>query len=261
MTPMGCAEVHELAAELALDLLTGPERAAVLAHLTDCTACRADVASLTDVGEALLAIAPEVEPSAGFESRLISRISTLRDEAGPVAGAGRPVEPVGGGGRRARGHRLSGRRRVWLAAGAAAALVTVVALTVALAAGRGGDGSGDGTGDTVAGAVGTESADLRTASGRVVGTATLSDDDPAVVTVDMGDWADRLRSYGESGDHSYWLTVGAGDDTLDTYSLPLGVPGPWRVALDGDEGAGAVTSVAVVDETGNTWCDARFTQQ
>ena len=92
MTPMGCAEVHELAAELALDLLTGPERAAVLAHLAGCTACRADVASLTDVGEALLAIAPEVEPSAGFESRLITRISTLRDEGGPVAGAGRPVE-------------------------------------------------------------------------------------------------------------------------------------------------------------------------
>jgi hypothetical protein len=259
MTPMDCAEAHELAAELALDLLTGAERAAVLAHLAGCTACRADVASLTDVGEALLAIAPEVEPSAGFESRLITRISTLRDEGGPVAGAGRPVESVGGHPRQ-RSRRLSGRGRVLLAAGAAAAVVAIVALTVALAAGRGGDGVGDTVaGDSVAGAAGTESADLRTASGRVVGTATLSDDDPAVVTLDFGDWADRLRSYGESGDHSYWLTVGAGDDTLDTYSLPLGVPGPWHVALDGDEGAGAVTSVAVVDETGHTWCDARFT--
>jgi hypothetical protein len=258
MTPMGCAEVHELAAELALDLLTGPERAAVLAHLEGCTACRADVASLTDVGETLLAIAPEVEPSAGFESRLITRISTLRDEGGSVAAAGRPVESAGDRPRQ-RSRRLSARGRVLLAAGAAA-LVAVVALTVALAAGRGGDGSGDTVaGDSVAGAAGTASADLRTANGRVVGTATLSDDDPAVVTLDMGDWADRLRSYGESGNHSYWLTVGAGDDTLDTYSLPLGAPGPWHVALDGDEGAGAVTSVAVVDETGHTWCDARFT--
>ena len=223
MTPMTCADVQELAAELALDLLTGAERAAALAPLAGCAACRSEVASLTDVGEAMLAIAPEVPPTAGFESRVISRISALRAEAGAAPSPGpAPARAPGPG--PGFGRRRGPRRRVVVAA--------------------------------VAAAVAT--ADLRTASGQVVGEATLRDGDPAVVTVEMGDWADHLRRYGESERHSYWLTVGAAGEAAEAYALPVGEPGPWHVALDDDESAGAVTSVAVVDETGHTWCDARF---
>jgi putative zinc finger protein len=235
MTPMTCADVQELAAEVALDLLTGPERAAVLAHLTGCAACRSEVASLTDVGEAMLAIAPDVPPSAGFESRVISHISALS------AGAARPARPADSG------RRWPARRRTVIAAAAAA--VAAVALAGALLLGRGGGGA-----DTVA------AADLETASGRVVGEATLHDGDPAVVTVDMGGWVAHLRQYGESDHHSYWLTVTGSGEVAEAYALPVGEPGPWHVALDDDESAGAVTSVAVVDETGHTWCDARFTR-
>jgi len=224
MTPMSCADVQELAPELALDLLTGPERAAALTHLASCAACRSEVASLTDVGEAVLAIAPEVPPSAGFETRVISRISALRPGAGP----GRGRRPV--------------RRRVLVAG--AAAVVAALALVAVLVVGRGGSG------DAVA------AAEFRRADGRVVGEATLRDGDPAVVTVEMGGWADRLRQYGDSQRHSYWLRVDAGD----AYALPVSEPGPWHVALDDGENAGAVTSVAVVDETGHTWCEARFTR-
>jgi hypothetical protein len=255
MTPMTCADVQEVAPELALDLLTGPERAAALTHLAGCAACRSDVASLTDVGEAMLSIAPEVPPSAGFESRVISRISALRTGGGPSAGAGPgPVadpgpghvsDPGPGPGRR----RRPGRRVVV----AAAAVLAVVALAAGLVVARGGDGGDGGGGGTVA------AADLRTASGEVVGEATLSDGDPAVVTVAMGDWVDRLRQYGEPDRHSYWLTVGAAGESGESYALPVGEPGPWHVALE-DESADAVTSVAVVDETGRTWCEARFTR-
>jgi Putative zinc-finger len=234
MTRMTCADVQELAPELALDLLTGPERAAALAHLAGCAACRSEVASLTDVGEAMLAIASEVPPSAGFETRVISRISALRASASP--GAGRRRRPV--------------RRRVVVAA--AAAVVAALALVAVLVVGRGGDGGGSGQGDAVA------AAEFVTADGRVVGEATLSDGDPAVVTVEMGDWVDRLRQYGESERHSYWLTVGATGGSDEAYALPVGGPGPWHVALDEGESAGAVTSVAVVDETGHTWCEAQF---
>jgi len=246
MTPMTCADVQELAAELALDLVTGPERAAALAHLAGCAACRSEVASLTDVGEAMLAIAPEVPPSAGFESRVISRISALNagtagnaGNAGSGRHAGRQPRPAG--------RRRPARRRVLV--GAVAAAVAIVALAAALVVGRGDAGDG--------GAV--AAADLRTATGRVVGEATLRDGDPAVVSVEMSDWVDHLRRYGEAEHHSYWLTVGAGGEPAEAYALPVDEPGPWHVALD-DEGADAVTSVAVVDETGHTWCDARFTR-
>jgi hypothetical protein len=250
MTPMTCADVQGLAAELALDLLTGAERAAALAHLTGCAACRSEVASLTDVGEAMLAIAPEVPPSAGFESRVIARISALSAGTGASAGGGTGAgagaeRPAGGGGRR------PARRRRVLAAMAAA--VAVVALAAALVLGRGGGADRTGDGSAVA------AADFHTSSGRVVGEATLRDGDPSVVTVDMGDWVEHLRRYGESADHSYWLTVEAAGERAEAYALPVGEPGPWHVALD-DESAGAITSVAVVDETGRTWCDARFTR-
>jgi putative zinc finger protein len=257
MTPMTCSEVQELAAELALDLLTGAERAAALAHLAGCAACRSEVASLTDAGEAVLALAPEVPPSAGFESRVISRISALPPAAGRRAsgggGGGAGVGGVDSADRRGRGRRWPVRRRAVLAA--AAAVVAVVALAAALVVGRGGDAGdrGGDTGDVAA-------ADILTPSGQVVGEATLRDGDPAVVTVDMGDWVEHLRRYGESAHHSYWLTVGAGGESAEAYALPVGQPGPWHVALDGDESDGAVTSVAVVDETGHTWCDARFTR-
>jgi hypothetical protein len=79
-----------------------------------------------------------------------------------------------------------------------------------------------------------------------------------VVTVEMGDWVDHLRRYGASEGHSYWLRVGTEGEAAEAYALPVGEAGPWHVALDGNASAGAVTSVAVVDETGHVWCDARF---
>jgi hypothetical protein len=344
---MSCAELQELAAELALDLVTGAERAAALAHLEGCPPCRAEVASLTDVGEALLAIAPEVSPSPGFESRVISRIAALREVAssdggdhpraggpptaagaagdsragrpptadgaggdppavGPVgadgtggdpepgpsdaggdpdantdsgsdtdrgsagsgsgrpaggghgsgsdsggAGSGRPAaggHGSGGAGRRPRsrpGRRRRARRRAALVGLGAVAAVAAVVLAAILAVGRGG-GS-----EAVA-------ADLRTPAGRVVGQATVRDADPAVVTVEMGDWARYLQGYDDAGRHSYWLRIDTGGGNAEAYALPLDESGSWQVTLDGGDAAGAVTSVAVVDETGHVWCDARF---
>jgi hypothetical protein len=71
---LGCDEFAEVAAELALGVLTGRERAAALAHLDSCESCRELVRELTMTGEELLALLPSREPSAGFETRVLERI-------------------------------------------------------------------------------------------------------------------------------------------------------------------------------------------
>ena len=66
--------MHELAPELALDVLTGYERATAQAHLHECASCRAYVSGLTQVSDTLLSLVPGVEPPVGFEDRVLSRM-------------------------------------------------------------------------------------------------------------------------------------------------------------------------------------------
>jgi anti-sigma factor RsiW len=68
LNEMGCAGVADAAAELALGVLPGGERARVLAHLGGCGACRENVRQLTMTGEALLGLLPGSEPPLGFET-------------------------------------------------------------------------------------------------------------------------------------------------------------------------------------------------
>jgi hypothetical protein len=71
---MSCDDFAAVAAELALGVLTGRERAAALAHLDVCESCRELVRELTMTGEELLALLPSVEPPVGFETRVLERI-------------------------------------------------------------------------------------------------------------------------------------------------------------------------------------------
>ena len=71
---MTCAELHDVAAELALGALTGRERAAAIAHLEQCWACREGVRQLTVAGGRLLELLPPAEPPAGFEIRVLERL-------------------------------------------------------------------------------------------------------------------------------------------------------------------------------------------
>jgi hypothetical protein len=74
MDDMSCDEFAEVAAELALGVLTGRERARALAHLDRCESCREQVRELSMAGDELLALLPPAEPSAGFESRVLERL-------------------------------------------------------------------------------------------------------------------------------------------------------------------------------------------
>jgi hypothetical protein len=71
---MSCDEARDLAAEVALGIAVGEERAEALRHLSDCEDCRRAVERLSLVADELLVLAPVEEPPAGFESRVAAAI-------------------------------------------------------------------------------------------------------------------------------------------------------------------------------------------
>jgi hypothetical protein len=81
---MGCGEFADVAAELALGVLTGRERAQALMHLDQCDACRESVRKLTMTGEELLGLLPAIEPPPGFETRVMEGIGLATPVPRPV---------------------------------------------------------------------------------------------------------------------------------------------------------------------------------
>jgi hypothetical protein len=151
LNDMTCAELADVAAELALGVLTGRDRADAIAHLDKCDGCREDVRQLMATGEQLLELLPTAEPPAGFETRVLERIGLPmpahveatadtypqllsrredtarrrgpgRDAARP--GADQPGAPPGGPG----GTRRPGRVRRLLATAAVGVAVIAVGL-------------------------------------------------------------------------------------------------------------------------------------
>lgn len=71
---MTCAEVEDLAAETALGLVSGSQRAALLTHVESCERCRVLVGELSTVADALVLVGPNAEPPSGFEQRVLARM-------------------------------------------------------------------------------------------------------------------------------------------------------------------------------------------
>jgi hypothetical protein len=86
LNDMTCAELADVAAELALGVLTGRERAMAIAHLDQCDECREYVRQLMATGEELLELIPAAEPPAGFETRVLARLGL------PVPAQERPAQ-------------------------------------------------------------------------------------------------------------------------------------------------------------------------
>jgi hypothetical protein len=87
---MSCGEFDDVAAELALGVLTGRERADAVAHMEHCDACRETIRQLSITGEELVGLLPHVEPPPGFEVRVLARIGIPVPEPVP---APRPLAP------------------------------------------------------------------------------------------------------------------------------------------------------------------------
>ena len=115
----GCVEVEESLAELALGILPGNERAAVLAHVQGCEQCQAELEKLTLTADGLLGLAPELEPPVGFEVELFRRLGISESQAGAEVAHRR----IGG-----LMDRISSRGRV---------MVSAAAVTIAIALGFG----------------------------------------------------------------------------------------------------------------------------
>jgi hypothetical protein len=73
-----CVDVHGLIPEAALGLLSGSERAGVLAHVDACEECRELMHELSAVSDDLVLLSPNAEPPAGFEQRVLGRIGASR---------------------------------------------------------------------------------------------------------------------------------------------------------------------------------------
>jgi len=69
-----CAQVDDVAVDLALGTLTGDDRARALAHLDSCAPCRRKVDGFKQAADALLLLAPDEQPPLGFESRVATGI-------------------------------------------------------------------------------------------------------------------------------------------------------------------------------------------
>jgi anti-sigma factor RsiW len=170
-----CASVREVSPDLALGLLDGEARAEALEHVHRCPSCQAMVGELSEIADLLLELAPEADPPAGFERRVLG--GTRRD-------------------RRA--------RRRWIAtvaAVAAAAVIGAIAVVRIVDAGRT-------PGEAATAAL--QTAPMRDANGLRVGRVVTTPDTPAraVVTVDYaipdGDYELVVRTGSGSSD-----TVGA----------------------------------------------------
>lgn len=125
LSGMGCDRFAGMAAELALGVLTGRERAEAIAHLDGCEACREHVRQLTVTGEELLGLLPASEPPPGFETRVMERLGMAAPRPGLMARIRQA--------RRAHRAGLPGRKRVnrtrrMLTVAAAALVVTVSGL-------------------------------------------------------------------------------------------------------------------------------------
>jgi hypothetical protein len=72
---MGCDQVRELAADLAIGIADGQQRDAALRHAATCPGCRRLVSELSSVVDDLLLLAPSQEPPSGFATRTLARIS------------------------------------------------------------------------------------------------------------------------------------------------------------------------------------------
>ncbi|WP_446215239.1 hypothetical protein [Micromonospora sp. IBHARD004] len=69
-----CRDVHGLLPELATGAAAGDDRAWALAHVSRCQDCRRELNLLTTTADAVLLLAPSVDPPPRFESTVLARL-------------------------------------------------------------------------------------------------------------------------------------------------------------------------------------------
>ncbi|MGH9045634.1 MAG: hypothetical protein ACRDVP_12575 [Acidimicrobiales bacterium] len=77
-----CERFADSLGELAIGALDGPERTALVTHLQGCSNCSEELDRLSGAVDALLVLAPQREPPAGFEARLFERMGFQKRRLG-----------------------------------------------------------------------------------------------------------------------------------------------------------------------------------
>jgi hypothetical protein len=199
MSGLSCPEVRELAPELALGIVGGPERAEALQHASDCGPCRVLVGELAEAADALPLLAPEAEPPPGFEERVLAALKAPRRR---------------------------NRRRVAVAVAVAAAAATIVSIVgVRIVE------STQETTRAVTAPSDVRSADMTGANGLNVGKVYVSNGDPSAVVVNVNYWV-------PSGRYNIRYRTGSTDKRIGEMSIRDG-RGSWSgvAALPGASGS------------------------
>jgi hypothetical protein len=219
---MDCAELGEVAPELALEVLGGAERAAAIAHLEGCVTCQQLVDALAADADRLLMLAPRAEPPAGFQDRVLTSLTRVA----------RPEAP------RAR-FRARTRARGVAVLGLAAS-VALVALALGL---------GPSARPTAAGAA------MRTGTGEVVGHVFVHGEPEAALFMTLPGWTDQIERYAPPH-QTYALRIERDDHAPRLVPLDLEHDSSWGATLDVNPDS--ITAVAVVDSQGHVWCEAEL---
>jgi hypothetical protein len=225
MRVMDCADLAEVAPELALEILGGAERAAAIAHLEGCVSCQQLVDTLAADADRLLMLAPSAEPPAGFQDRVLTSLTQVaQPEAPPV--------------------RIPDRRAWTRARGVAmlglAASVALVALALGL---------GPAARPSPAGA------EMRTGAGEVVGHVFVHGEPEAALFMTLPGWTNQIERYAPPH-QTYALRIERGHGTPRLVPLDLEHDSSWGATLDVDPDS--ITAVAVVDSQGHVWCQAEL---
>ncbi len=205
MSGVTCSDVRELAPELALGIVSGPERAEALQHTSECGPCRALVGELAEAADALPLLAAEAEPPPGFEDRVLAALRA--------------------------GRRRSRRRLIGAAAAvaAAAAIVSIVGVRVVE--------STQETTRSATAATDVRKAQMMGATGLEVGDVFVSNGRPSSVVVNVDYWV-------PSGTYDIEFRAGSVTKRLGTITITDG-HGSWGGlgTLPANGGGGSVALV------------------
>jgi hypothetical protein len=220
MTVIGCADVRENAAELALDVLSGADRAAALAHVSECAACRSLLTELTEAADLVPFLVAEADPPPGFRARVVQQMTTPRPS-----------------------------RRWWPTVLVAAAVMIAVAVAVGAVLGYGG---GSPTRATAAGHVLPKAGDARSttmvgAGGEQVGRLFITSRNPALMMVSVDYQV-------PSGTYAIEQRTGDGSPRRLGEMQVRNGHGTWG----GTTAGGPHGSVELVDASGTVMCMARI---
>lgn len=217
MSGLGCAEVRELAPELALGIVSGPQRAEALQHASECGPCRVLVGELAEAADALPLLAAEAEPPPGFEQRALSALKAPRWRT---------------------------RRRVaaaLAAAAAAAAIVSIVGVRIV-------ESTQEDTTSAAVAATKVRSTEMIGANGLHAGNVFVSNGRPASVVVNV--------NYGiPAGTYGIEFRAGSTTKRIGDMRIRDDGQGSWGGAVQLLKGGNG--SIVLVDANGNAVCESR----